>query len=112
MRILLVEDNAVVRKSVAETFLDLGHKVAEAVSAEEALQVLEQTSHDILITDQGLPGMSGLDLLHTVSQRFPAMKLVLMSGEMLPDEQKHQWLFLGKPFSFDDLAQLCREAPP
>ncbi len=59
LRVLLVEDNALIRISDADMVSDLGYDVCEAGSAEEALPLLEKGEIDILITDLGLPGMSG-----------------------------------------------------
>ncbi len=59
LRILLVEDNPQIRSSTVELLQDLGHTVMDAGSAEEAMTTLRRMRIDVLMTDLGLPGMSG-----------------------------------------------------
>ena len=62
LRILLVEDDAMIRFSTAEMLTNLGHAVEEAGDAGEALATLEQGGFDVIVTDLALPGMSGEEL--------------------------------------------------
>lgn len=63
-RVLLVEDNALIRMSTVDMLVDLGCEVLEAGSAEDALPILERGEIDILITDLRLPGMSVSAIFH------------------------------------------------
>ena len=62
LRVLLVEDDAMIRMSTTDMLATLGHKVEEAASAHGALELLENGTFDVLLTDVGLPGMSGSEL--------------------------------------------------
>jgi len=109
LSVLLVEDEILVRMAGAEMVTDLGHKVYEAGSVEEALQVLEQQRIDVMITDIGLPGVSGTSLVATVRERWPGIRIVIASGythspdatEGLCDEVR----WLSKPFDLHNLGK-------
>lgn len=79
--ILLVDDDAVVRKSVAQMLEQLGHQVVTAVEGREALLRLdERRDIDLLITDLAMPGLDGAGLLREVSRRFPRLPRILITG--------------------------------
>ncbi len=78
--VLLVEDNSLIRMATADMLADLEYEVAEAGSAEEALPVLEEGGVDILVSDLGLPGMSGEALCQEVRRRWPAIGIVFATG--------------------------------
>jgi len=79
-RVLLVEDNTLIRMSDADMVADLGYAVLEAESAEVALQILENDTIDVLVTDLGLPGMSGESLAQEVRRRWPKIGIVVSTG--------------------------------
>lgn len=79
-RILFVEDDPTLRMLTGEVMTELGYQVSLAESAEEALGLLARESFDVLFTDIGLPGMSGLDLARQVAERYPALRRVIASG--------------------------------
>jgi len=113
-RILVVEDEPFILMSTVDMIGDLGHVVYEAVSAEDALVVMEAESIDILLTDVGLPGMSGTKLAQQVSQRWPSVRIIFASGD---DRAKlasgiGDALQLLKPFTFDGLKAVLTEACP
>lgn len=60
---------------------ELGHTVLEAGSAEDALVALEQGPVDVILTDVGLPSVSGIELARQVRDRWPAIKIVFASGD-------------------------------
>lgn len=80
-RVLLVEDNDLIRMSEADMLAELGCEVVEAGSAEEALPLLEQGSLDVVISDLGLPGMSGEDFCREVRQRWPQIAIIFATGQ-------------------------------
>jgi signal transduction histidine kinase len=80
LRILFVEDDPTLRMLTGEVMMELGHQVVASETAEEALDILEQQSFDVLLTDVGLAGMSGIDLAREAGTRQPLLSLVIASG--------------------------------
>ena len=83
LRVLLVEHNERIRSSTAELLQDLGHTVTGAGSAEEAMAMLREMRVDVLITDLGLPGMSG-DVFAAGARAVQAdLRIVFATGSAL-----------------------------
>jgi len=78
--ILIVEDEESVRASLAQIFRVLGHRVRCASDGLEALIEMQQEIPEILLSDLNMPGMSGFELLSVVRCRFPAIRVIAMSG--------------------------------
>ena len=73
-KILVVDDYSTTRNLIAETLGQIPqYLVREAASGEDALKILDNDSFDLIIRDIMMPGMSGMDLLHAVRQRDPAV---------------------------------------
>lgn len=112
---LVLEDEEDVRQTLCEQLHQLGWLTLESASGEEALQLLE-ASPDIalLISDLMLPGgLSGADVIHTARRRFPALPVLLISGQDLRPAQNPalpevEWL--RKPFTRAQLAQALSAA--
>ncbi len=81
MFILLVEDEPLVRSACAELIRELGHQVVEAGSAEQAMTVLRTASVDVLVTDIGLPGMSGEVFAAEALSLRPTLRIVFATGQ-------------------------------
>ncbi len=117
-RILVVEDEEAVRQGVVEQLKGLGYDVAQAGDAHAGLAAFGMASSpfDLLLTDIVMPGnMNGKGFADEVRRRWPATKIVFMSG-YAENEVVHQGnidanvLLLGKPFRSRELAQIVREA--
>jgi PAS domain S-box-containing protein len=114
-KVLLVDDEDLVRMSTADMLSNCGYEVLEAASAEEALVLLEREPQvDFLVTDHLMTGMTGVDLAHAVRERRPGTPILILSGfseaeEITPDLHR-----LHKPFRQSDLsaslANLARAA--
>jgi CheY-like chemotaxis protein len=106
-RILIVEDEMIVRLIGSDTLSDAGYEVVEAGTADEALQILDRHGDvEVLFTDIRMPGsMDGLELARVVHDRWPAIKILITSGDTFPpcgaiaDDGR----FLAKPYSTDRL---------
>lgn len=94
MRVLIVEDVPEVAETLADMVRSQGHVPTVALTAEDALARLTETPLDAVLLDLHLPGMRGLDLLRTLSERHPAIPVVVMSGVATEDEAR-QSLALG-----------------
>src|SRR6204780_792510 len=102
-KVLVVEDEMVLRMRAVDIVEDAGFTPVEAVNADEALAILESRSDiDLLFTDIQMPGsMDGLKLAHAVHDRWPAIKIILVSGQVKPSdaERPADSRFFGKPLS-------------
>lgn len=115
-RVLLVEDEVVLRMSTTDMLERLGCFVAGAGSGEQALEMLAHGgAFDLLVTDLGLPGMSGEELASEVRRRFPRLPVVIASGYGRSDVQGAAMQaegvqFISKPYSSIDLQQALDHA--
>jgi two-component sensor histidine kinase/CheY-like chemotaxis protein len=100
-KVLVVEDEMVLRMRAADIVEDAGLCAVEAVNADEAIAILESRSDiALLFTDIQMPGsMDGLKLAHAVHTRWPAIKIILVSGQVKPSEAERPTdsRFFGKP---------------
>jgi len=113
--VLVVDDEPLIRWSVAESLSDLGFDVEQAPDAESALRMVTTAPmpYDVVVLDLRLPDMKDLSLLGTLRQLLPASALVLMTAFSTPD------IFAGaaamgaavidKPFELDELTRLVTE---
>src|SRR5436305_11396532 len=82
--VLVVEDEMVLRMRAVDIVEDAGFLPIEAVSADQAVQILESRDDiALLFTDIQMPGsMDGLKLAHSVHTRWPHIKIILVSGQI------------------------------
>jgi PAS domain S-box-containing protein len=110
LRVLFVEDEVVLRMSTVDMLERLGCLVAAVGSAEHALELLDRgQGFDVLLTDLGLPGISGEELAAEVRRRFPGLPVIVASGYGQSDGQSEGLRFIGKPYSSVDLQQALDE---
>jgi two-component system, NtrC family, response regulator AtoC len=107
-RLLLVEDDPAVRRSLAETLEAEGVEVHLAASAEEALSKLTEVAPDVVLTDVRMPGMDGLSLLRLLRERVPDVDVVVMTAfEEMPiivqAMRDGAFEFIVKPLRLADL---------
>jgi CheY-like chemotaxis protein len=99
--VLVVEDEMLLRMRAVDMVEDAGFTPLEAVDADEAVAILESRSDIVLMfTDIQMPGsMDGLKLAHAVHERWPPIKIILVSGQLkLADiDIPADSLFFGKP---------------
>ena len=111
LRILLVEDDELTRVTTAELLGYLGHAVLDATDGESAIAMLGDSAVDVMITDIGLPGMSGEALASQVRARWPGTGLVFASGQ---DQQAEMpgAVILRKPYDMRQLQDVLRRFAP
>jgi two-component sensor histidine kinase len=106
-KVLVVEDEMVLRMRAADLVEDAGFCPVEAVNADEAMAILESRSDiALLFTDIQMPGsMDGLKLAHAVHTRWPAIKIVLVSGHVKPSdaERPADSRFFSKPLGVEQM---------
>ncbi|MCD5987477.1 PAS domain S-box protein [Pseudomonas sp. CDFA 553] len=102
---LLVDDEELVRASTSYMLTDLGYRVIEAASGEEALQLLDAGQpFNLLVTDHLMPGISGTDLARVVRTSRPGTAILLVSGYAEREGLDADIPRLAKPFRKDELA--------
>lgn len=106
--VLVVDDEEGVREIIVEIVGDLGYTVEPAKSGEQALDLMNQTQIDLVISDLKMDGMDGLTLARQLRERFPDLPLVLMTA--FPNEDVHRAIaerkvdfLLVKPFQLEEL---------
>ena len=98
--ILVVEDDPLIAMSTVDMLEDLGHTVVEANSGKRALEILNAgPAVDMMMTDQAMPGMTGMELAKLVRHRHPKMPVLLVTGYAdLPASQRTVLPRLSKPY--------------
>ncbi|TNC67586.1 PAS domain-containing hybrid sensor histidine kinase/response regulator [Rubellimicrobium roseum] len=105
LRVLLVDDDGLVRASIADMLRELGHELSEVTSGEAALARLELQRPDLLVTDHAMPGLTGTALAREARRRWPGLPVLLVTGfadgsGVEPGDLPR----LSKPFGPRDLA--------
>lgn len=106
LRLLLVDDEPLVRIGTAEMLRELGHQVAEAASAREALALLARGDPvDAVITDYMMPDIDGIELARRIDGVRPGLKVLLVTGYMAIDDVRTPLPRLAKPFGRGELSK-------
>jgi CheY-like chemotaxis protein len=105
--VLLVEDDDLIRITTTEMLSDIGCQVRETSTAQEALKILDDGPMDILLTDVGLPGVSGLQLARDARARRPDLRLVLATGDsgVKSEAKRLVAVLVVKPYTPESLRQ-------
>jgi DNA-binding NtrC family response regulator len=116
--VLVVDDEPLIRWSVAESLSDLGFDVEQAGDASSALRKVTTASapFDVIVLDLRLPDMNDLSLLATLRQLLPAAALVLMTAfgnpDVIADAAAMGASVLQKPFELDELKEVVLHSGP
>ena len=105
--VLVVDDDEIVLLNTTAMLEDMGQDVIEARSGEEALTLLQEHKHvDLVITDQAMPNMTGIELLERILQQSPRTRVIVATGYAeLPPSVSDTIPILRKPFMSEDLAR-------
>ncbi|RKH70382.1 response regulator [Corallococcus sp. AB049A] len=115
LRILLVEDDADIRESASELMSDLGHTVHAVETAEAASELLAKEPFDLLFTDVTLPGKSGVTLAREAVRRYPALRIIIASGDsraVSGEDGKalERVVLLPKPYDLNQMERALEQA--
>lgn len=92
VQVMILDDNASLRRNLIALLEDEGFPVVAAGSGEEALQIVRTTNIDVVIVDIRLPGMNGNEFIEAAHTLRPALHFVIHTGAadyVLPDELRH-----------------------
>lgn len=115
IRILIVDDEEAVRKSLEKALLSKNYYVDIAGTSEDALKKLKERTYHIILADVRLPGMSGSDLLKYCKNNFPEIEVIIITGMPEVDSavstvKGGAFDYLVKPFSLEILFKTIEEA--
>jgi DNA-binding NtrC family response regulator len=117
LRVLIVDDEPLIRWSLAETLTDRGHIVTEAADAAETRLAITNAVErpDVILLDFRLPDSNDLGLLRTIRRDAPHTQVILMTAHGTPDMTTDAlalgaYRVVSKPFAVQELAALVSEA--
>lgn len=110
-KILVVDDEYLIRHSLAATFKDGQAAVMTASDGDAALKAINENSFDLCFLDIRLPDSNGLDIMKTLRRRSPCTQIVIMTASVITEEmmksiQENARLLISKPFDLDHLKAL------
>jgi DNA-binding NtrC family response regulator len=113
--LLLVEDEALLRETLAERLAEHGFDVAQADTGERAIEQLADFAFDIVVTDLRLPGLDGTRVLETALLRYPDIIGIIVTGygtvkDAVEAIKRGATDFVTKPFQFDELLHALNSA--
>jgi len=115
-RIIVIDDQEPIRRIVRRALENDGHTVLDASDGEAGMALLEREPAEVVITDIFMPGMDGIQTLREIRKRFPAIKVIAISGGDSSGllDLRHDAELLGamkslqKPFNARDIVELVR----
>ncbi|GIX07965.1 MAG: acetoacetate metabolism regulatory protein AtoC [Candidatus Poribacteria bacterium] len=114
-RVLLVDDDPLVRESLAETLRRRGFQVTEADNGQEALSLLQKEAFGAVVTDVRMPKLNGIELLRRIKSEYPLTEVIVMTafGEIADAKECMRlgaWDYLEKPVKGPELVHKLQEA--
>jgi DNA-binding NtrC family response regulator len=114
-RILVVDDELMIRELLTEFLQEKGFECECARSGEEALKHLKQRNFSLLLTDLSMPGLGGLDLVSYVANQCPDMAVIVITaiyelGTAVDSSKLGAYDYITKPFELEKALQTVSEA--
>ncbi|MCD6170638.1 MAG: response regulator [Candidatus Latescibacteria bacterium] len=116
--VLIVDDDEAIRVLLEGIFNQWGYRTITACGARETLEILKKETPLAVISDVEMPEMNGLELLNEIKKRYPGIKVVMMSGNLLTKEEIQRSLELGasafvpKPINLEKLRRIILTISP
>jgi DNA-binding NtrC family response regulator len=113
LRILVVDDDENIREILNDTLSMAGHHIILSCNGEEALKFFYDQEFDLVITDLGMPGISGWEVNRRIKKTHPEKPVVIISGwgaQLTEEEIKASKvdLVLSKPFNLDQIIEVAK----
>jgi len=114
-KILIVDDEASMRRNIVDLFSMKGYSLLEARSGEEAMDMINKTTFDILILDINLPNMSGLDVLKLTKTSYPELPFIMLtaygtSEKAIEAMKLGAFDYMEKPFELEEFIMIIERA--
>ena len=113
--ILIVDDDLQFRLSLVKTFVKAGYRVSAVTDGQEALNLIRKSFYDLIITDQKIPGINGLELLSQIKELSPKTEVILITA--YGDVSLHRrakdagaFGYLDKPLKREEILSLAANA--
>ncbi len=115
IRVMVVDDDAVLRKLVSDQIARMGFDSTPAQSGEEALDALAKSDFDVMLLDIRMPGLSGLDTLREVRKLEDAPEVIMLTadtslGTGIEAMRLGAYDYLTKPSTLDEIEAVVRKA--
>jgi len=115
LNIMAIDDEEYILEVIRDILIDMGHQVATFSNVKEALEVFRSKSYDIVLTDLGMPEISGFEVAKTVKSIDRETPVILLTGwniEERDDRKVASYVdyVLRKPFSMDNLCSIINES--
>ena len=117
LKILVVDDEEIVRHTLEEFFKYLGHHAVGVEDGLSGLRALENGRYDAAIVDIRMPGLDGISFLSRSRTMWPDLPIIIVTGHG-SDETREEamqagaFAFLAKPFRFDEIKDLMTKIDP
>ncbi len=108
-KVLVVEDDGDVREFIEVVLSTLGYETRLAERGEAGLHIAQREHPDLILTDEQLPGMRGVEMLQRLRAAGDSTPAIVMSGRSVPIPPEVAAGFLSKPFSSDGLSAAVQE---
>ncbi|HEX3000682.1 MAG TPA: response regulator, partial [Armatimonadota bacterium] len=114
-RILVVDDEPLMREFISESLLSHGYEVDTAENGSRAMDLIGGETYDVILTDYKMPKVSGIDVLRRAHEKLPDAKVVIMTAygtvENAVEAMKlGAYDYITKPFSVDEILILVKRA--
>ena len=115
VRILVVDDEAMMADSLKQNLVEEGYTVDTALTGADAIELFDRGGHHVAICDVQLPDMDGLEVLRHIKDAQPATEVIVMTGfgtvqRAIEATKAGAFWFLEKPFEFEVLLPLIERA--
>lgn len=112
--VMIVEDDPSTRRLYRFLLANSGYSVVEAEDGIAALEHLQKTAVDVIITDMNMPRMGGMELVRALRQNNSGVYVIMVTAFGTPDTEKNAYRagvneYLSKPFEFEELERRVKE---
>jgi signal transduction histidine kinase/ActR/RegA family two-component response regulator len=114
-KVLVIDDDEIMRAVLADTLRQVGCRVRDVGSGSEGIEIFSKEDFDMVLTDLGMRGMSGWEVIRLVKERSPMIPVALVTGwgakiDSTEIKKRNVDFVVTKPFQIEDLREVVREA--